>query len=61
MNGDRFYFAARAVEERALARRSDRQNVREIHEELARLYDALAEQKALSDPHRRFAEAEFAG
>lgn len=35
------YYRGRAVEERAMALRSDRQNVREIHEELARQYESL--------------------
>ena len=41
------YYRARAIEERALARSSDRTNVREIHEELARQYEALVEQAPL--------------
>jgi hypothetical protein len=52
MDEDRFYYAARAAEERDLALHSERKNVREIHEELARLYDALVEQKELRKPIR---------
>jgi hypothetical protein len=40
-SADISYYRQRAVEERARALASDRQNVREIHEELARQYDAL--------------------
>ena len=35
------YYRQRAVEERAKALSSERADVREIHEELARQYDAL--------------------
>lgn len=41
------YYRARAIEERALAQSSDRENVREIHEELARQYEALVERADL--------------
>ena len=44
---DHDYYRARAIEERERANSSDRSNVREIHEELARLYEALAEQAEL--------------
>lgn len=38
---DTSYYRQRAVTERAMALAADRQNVREIHEELARQYEAL--------------------
>ena len=41
------YYRARATEERRRALASDRQNVAEIHLELARLYDALVHQPAI--------------
>jgi hypothetical protein len=41
------YYRQRAAAERELARASDRANVAEIHEELARLYDALVDQESL--------------
>lgn len=44
---DQDYYRARAIEERERAGSSERANVREIHEELARLYEALAEQAEL--------------
>ena len=44
---DQDYYRARAIEERERANSSDRANVREIHEELARLYEAMAEQVEL--------------
>lgn len=44
---DTSYYRKRAVTERAMALAADRQNVREIHEELARQYDALVEQVEL--------------
>ena len=47
---DAKYYRERAVAERAMALRSDRQNVREIHEELARQYDALVDQVELRGP-----------
>ena len=44
---DSSYYRQRAATERALAGASDRQNVREIHEELARQYEALVERAEL--------------
>lgn len=44
---DTDYYRARAIEERAMALRSDRQNVALIHEELARLYQALVDRAEL--------------
>lgn len=44
---DTSYYRQRAVTERALALKSEREEVREIHLELARLYEALVEQKEL--------------
>lgn len=44
---DTRYYQERAIAERALALASERQDVREIHEELARQYDALVEQAPL--------------
>lgn len=44
---DQDYYRARAIEERERAGSSDSANVREIHDELARLYEALAEQAEL--------------
>jgi hypothetical protein len=44
---DTRYYRERAARERAMALASERQHVREIHEELARQYDALAEQTEL--------------
>lgn len=41
---DASYYRQRAVDHRAMALAADRRNVREIHEELARQYDALVEQ-----------------
>ncbi len=41
------YYRERAVTERALALASENREVREIHEELARQYDALVEQADL--------------
>lgn len=38
---DTSYYRQRAVTERAMALASERQDVREIHEELARQYEAL--------------------
>ena len=46
-SGDVEYYRQRAAAERELAKASDRANVAEIHEELARLYDALVEQEGL--------------
>jgi hypothetical protein len=42
------YFRQRAAAERILAKASDRQDVAEIHSELARQYDALVEQDELT-------------
>lgn len=44
---DTRYYRERAAKERALALASERQQVREIHEELARQYEALVEQTEL--------------
>lgn len=44
---DTRYYRERAVTERAMALASERREVREIHEELARQYDALVEQAEL--------------
>ena len=44
---DTSYYRQRAVAERALALRAERKNVREIHEELARQYEALVDQAEL--------------
>ena len=41
------YYRARATEERERALAADRQNVAEIHLELARLYDALVKEPAI--------------
>ena len=46
-SGDVEYYRQRAAAERELAKASHRANVAEIHEELARLYDALVEQESL--------------
>ena len=46
-HNDTSYYRQRAVTERALALASERQNVREIHEELARQYEALVQQTEL--------------
>jgi hypothetical protein len=52
MSSDTPYYRQRAVTERALALKSDQVEVREIHLELARLYDALIEQEGLRLPSR---------
>lgn len=44
---DASYYRQRAVEERAMALSSERRDVREIHEELARQYEALVDQAEL--------------
>lgn len=44
---DTEYYRQRAITEREMALRSDRQNVAAIHEELARLYDALVHEPAI--------------
>ena len=41
------YYRQRAIEERALASKSERRNVAEIHEELAQQYQALVDQAEL--------------
>ena len=46
-NDDAKYYRERAVSERALAISAGAENVAEIHEELARLYEALATQPEL--------------
>jgi predicted glycoside hydrolase/deacetylase ChbG (UPF0249 family) len=46
-NTDEDYYRRRATEEREMALRTERRDVAEIHEELARQYDALVEQKGL--------------
>lgn len=47
------YYRARAAQEREAAADASQSNVAAIHEELARLYDALAELPELR-PLRRF-------
>ena len=44
---DADYYRARAIEERDMAQRANRENVAAIHDELARQYDALADQADL--------------
>jgi hypothetical protein len=51
---DEDYYRARAIEERGAALDASKANVALIHEELARLYQALAEQPELR-PVRRIA------
>ena len=46
-SNDASYYRQRAVAERAMALAAERENVREIHEELARQYEALVEQSEL--------------
>ena len=46
MSDDRYY-RKRAATERAMALAAEQREVREIHEELARQYDALVEQADL--------------
>ena len=41
------YYRQRAAQERAMALVSERQDVREIHEELARQYEALVQRTEL--------------
>ena len=41
------YYRQRAIAERVNARNADRAEIAEIHEELARLYDALVEHSEL--------------
>ena len=47
MSDETTYYRQRAVTERAMALSAERQNVREIHEELARQYEALVNQADL--------------
>ncbi len=61
---DARYYRERAATERAMALASERQEVREIHEELARQYDALVEQADLRPTlriHLPPAEVQLAG
>lgn len=51
---DEDYYRARAIEERKAAADASQAEVAMIHEELARLYEALAQQPALR-PLRRHA------
>jgi len=51
---DEDYYRGRAIEERLAAEDAAQANVSQIHEELARLYDALARQPELR-PARKFA------
>jgi hypothetical protein len=51
------YYRARAIEEREHALAADRQNVAEIHMELARLYDALVNEPGIR-PKLRIATAQ---
>ena len=44
------YYRQRAVDERALALKADRQEIAAIHEELARQYQALVDQAELRVP-----------
>ena len=46
-SSDASYYRQRAVTERAMALSAERENVREIHEELARQYEALVDQAEL--------------
>ena len=50
MSEDVTYYRERANAERALALSSERQDVAEIHAELARLYQALVDQEELRPP-----------
>ena len=45
------YYRERAATERALAAGADRKNIAEIHEELARQYQALVDQAELRHMH----------
>ena len=47
MSNDIEYYRQRATAERELALAADRQEVAEIHLELARLYDALVDQPGI--------------
>ena len=44
---DEDYYRGRAIEERLAAEDATQANVAQIHEELARIYDALADQPSL--------------
>ena len=55
---DTSYYRQRAVTERAMALASERQDVREIHEELARQYEALVNQVELRTTMRITVPAE---
>lgn len=46
-SADKRYYRERADKERAMALAAERREVREIHEELARQYDALVERVEL--------------
>jgi hypothetical protein len=46
------YYRTRAIEEREAAADAAQSNVAAIHEELARLYEALADQPELSPMYR---------
>lgn len=46
------YYRKRAQAEREQAKHSSRKDIAEIHEELARLYDALTEHEELRPPLR---------
>ena len=47
MSSDTEYYRQRAIRERELALKSERQNVAAIHEELARQYQALVDKAKL--------------
>ena len=49
---DENYYRARAIEERKAAADASQANVAVIHEELARLYEALAEHRELRPIHK---------
>ena len=51
-DGDIAYYRARAIEEREHALASHRQNVAEVHLELARLYDALVNDPKIRPMHK---------
>lgn len=46
------YYRQRAITERVNAKRAERAEIAEIHEELARLYDALVEHEVLRPQFR---------
>ena len=50
MTPDVEYYRERMIKERALAKASERKNVAEIHEELARQYEALVAHAELRLP-----------